>query len=456
MRVSSLYYGVHISIVSTKIVEYEMYRADSLEMRIPNSFTFEGVFVKRDPLPSDDVVDFPLLERLNENRTLIRKYPEIFLSIVGLSRSFIDDDVHPTFLGRDKKEMSLLNFVKSVDPFKVKIGERTLAENKHPLSRETEDMVISPSRKTLNLVDHAIVDELQIVVAESYYCRQDSCCSGKAYYLERSVECWVRIHYWCYGGFAFSFVTLTLDHEYEDESTDNVRTRLASDRYKVLTSSCEPANTDMSTFLRVNSHVSYVHTEVEATTADPTHETGASSVVGHEAGTPSSTLGEAYEHEIMIRERFEKKFVKSVETIQKRDVKVMSLKSRLEKAEGQATEVIRLRGRVYELEAAIARANELADIGDKNAEFFGGTGITVIYQVMQTILKDPEDDTKMYVVYANWTEDDILLRNELDAWAEKYQDRVKVSIREGWKYSEGRSFGLWTASHDSICHQPQS
>ncbi|KAK9070149.1 hypothetical protein SSX86_010549 [Deinandra increscens subsp. villosa] len=80
----------------------------------------------------------------------------------------------------------------------------------------------------------------------------------------------------------------------------------------------------------------------------------------------------------------------------------------------------------------------------KLAMFAGGSGITPIYQVMQAILKDPEDDTKMYLVYANRTEDDILLRDELDAWAEKYEDRVKVwyvvskSIREGWKYSEGR------------------
>ncbi|CAH1428905.1 unnamed protein product [Lactuca virosa] len=79
----------------------------------------------------------------------------------------------------------------------------------------------------------------------------------------------------------------------------------------------------------------------------------------------------------------------------------------------------------------------------KLAMFAGGTGITPIYQVMQAILKDPEDDTEMYVVYANRTEDDILLRQELDAWACKYNERVKVwyvvskSIREGWKYSEG-------------------
>nr|GMD74149.1 Nitrate reductase [NADH] [Ipomoea batatas] len=63
--------------------------------------------------------------------------------------------------------------------------------------------------------------------------------------------------------------------------------------------------------------------------------------------------------------------------------------------------------------------------------------------VDQAILKDPEDETEMFVVYANRTEEDILLRAELDAWAEKYPDRVKVwyvvqeSIEEGWKYSTG-------------------
>lgn len=80
--------------------------------------------------------------------------------------------------------------------------------------------------------------------------------------------------------------------------------------------------------------------------------------------------------------------------------------------------------------------------GKKLAMLAGGTGITPIYQVMQAILKDPEDETEMYVVYANRTEDDILLKNELDAWAEKYSDKVKVwyvveKANEGWKYSAG-------------------
>ncbi|XP_058089670.1 nitrate reductase [NADH] 2-like [Magnolia sinica] len=72
----------------------------------------------------------------------------------------------------------------------------------------------------------------------------------------------------------------------------------------------------------------------------------------------------------------------------------------------------------------------------------GGTGITPIYQVMQAILKDPSDETEMYLVYANRSEDDILFRDELDEWAEKYPN-VKVWYvlsqpkREGWKYSIG-------------------
>lgn len=78
----------------------------------------------------------------------------------------------------------------------------------------------------------------------------------------------------------------------------------------------------------------------------------------------------------------------------------------------------------------------------KLAMLAGGTGITPIYQVIQAILKDPEDETEMYVVYANRTEEDILLREDLDGWSKKH-DRLKVwyvvkePIREGWQYSTG-------------------
>ncbi|XP_027333893.1 nitrate reductase [NADH] 2 isoform X2 [Abrus precatorius] len=72
----------------------------------------------------------------------------------------------------------------------------------------------------------------------------------------------------------------------------------------------------------------------------------------------------------------------------------------------------------------------------------GGTGITPIYQVAQAILRDPEDHTEMHVVYANRTEDDILLREEMDAWAKDYPERFKVwyvveTAKEEWEYSVG-------------------
>ncbi|GKF80058.1 hypothetical protein Tco_0235626, partial [Tanacetum coccineum] len=101
------------------------------------------------------------MKKLNLNRTFIRRYPEEFLCIVGLSRSFFELDVRPTLLGSDKNDMGLLYFVKSVDPFKVKVGERTLDECKVPLLTEITDMVVVPSDKAVRLVSHTIGDEIR-------------------------------------------------------------------------------------------------------------------------------------------------------------------------------------------------------------------------------------------------------------------------------------------------------
>ncbi|KAJ1268807.1 hypothetical protein BS78_07G162100 [Paspalum vaginatum] len=76
----------------------------------------------------------------------------------------------------------------------------------------------------------------------------------------------------------------------------------------------------------------------------------------------------------------------------------------------------------------------------------GGSGIAPMYQLIQAVLLDqPEDQTVMHLVYANRTEDDILLRDELDHWAAQYPDRLKVWYvvdqvkrpEEGWRYSVG-------------------
>lgn len=56
----------------------------------------------------------------------------------------------------------------------------------------------------------------------------------------------------------------------------------------------------------------------------------------------------------------------------------------------------------------------------------GGTGITPMYQVIRAICENERDTTEVSLIYANRTEDDILLRKELDAFAKRYPKNVKV------------------------------
>jgi cytochrome-b5 reductase len=72
----------------------------------------------------------------------------------------------------------------------------------------------------------------------------------------------------------------------------------------------------------------------------------------------------------------------------------------------------------------------------------GGTGITPMFQIIRRICEDPRDDTKTTLLYANKTEGDILLKEELDKFADKY-DQFKVHYvlsnpPEGWQGGKGR------------------
>uniref|UniRef100_A0A3P8SI32 NADH-cytochrome b5 reductase n=1 Tax=Amphiprion percula TaxID=161767 RepID=A0A3P8SI32_AMPPE len=56
----------------------------------------------------------------------------------------------------------------------------------------------------------------------------------------------------------------------------------------------------------------------------------------------------------------------------------------------------------------------------------GGTGITPMLQLIRRITSDPSDDTKCSLIFANQTEKDILLREELDEVKKNHPDQVKV------------------------------
>jgi len=72
----------------------------------------------------------------------------------------------------------------------------------------------------------------------------------------------------------------------------------------------------------------------------------------------------------------------------------------------------------------------------------GGTGITPMLQIIRQVFKDPEDRTDIWLLFANQTEKDILLRPELEEILEKHPSRFHLWFtldrpEDGWKYSKG-------------------
>ncbi|RMZ84162.1 hypothetical protein DV738_g780, partial [Chaetothyriales sp. CBS 135597] len=72
----------------------------------------------------------------------------------------------------------------------------------------------------------------------------------------------------------------------------------------------------------------------------------------------------------------------------------------------------------------------------------GGTGIAPMYQLVRSIFSNPEDKTKVSLVFGNIAEEDILLREEFDKLEKKYGDRFKVFYTldkpsSNWKFGKG-------------------
>lgn len=71
----------------------------------------------------------------------------------------------------------------------------------------------------------------------------------------------------------------------------------------------------------------------------------------------------------------------------------------------------------------------------------GGTGITPMLQVIKEILNNPQDHTIVHLVFANNTEEDILLKDQLDELAKKHSNFKVTYIlskpSSAWKGHKG-------------------
>ncbi|GJS28779.1 hypothetical protein Tco_0489399 [Tanacetum coccineum] len=338
---------------------------------------FNGTSVVKDPLPLDEAVDLPWVELLNDNRTLIRKYPETFLCLVGLSRSFIKTDVRPTLL-YDNDEGRL---------------ERTLADNEVPLNTKTGDRVLSPSAQTISLVDHTIQDELNfnsckwkrgvafvsgsppvkkawaegIVISNS---RPST--TGKSPSALRRLSRQNEQADTGSGSVApatedvtsFS-VTPTPERVLEDVSDDNVRTCPPSGHFVIL--SYVTADTDLpDSPQNLLDHVTPPGYRAALRNQHDVAFLDAVNINSAQHVCMISELYLRYKHEIMSRENFKKKFTDSVAIDQQRDAKIADMKARLEKSKAEAAEVIEHRKRVSDLESRCQKVGELANFHTEN------------------------------------------------------------------------------------------
>lgn len=72
----------------------------------------------------------------------------------------------------------------------------------------------------------------------------------------------------------------------------------------------------------------------------------------------------------------------------------------------------------------------------------GGTGITPMLQLIRRITSDPSDNTKCSLIFANQTEKDILLREELEQVKKDHPDKLNLWYTldkppQDWSYSSG-------------------
>jgi cytochrome-b5 reductase len=76
----------------------------------------------------------------------------------------------------------------------------------------------------------------------------------------------------------------------------------------------------------------------------------------------------------------------------------------------------------------------------------GGTGITPMLQVIDAVVADPADSTEVHLIYANMTEDDIILKSKIDKIVKDHKN-IKVTYvvdkvnKPGWfgnPYTVGR------------------
>ncbi|KAK4503542.1 hypothetical protein PRZ48_004457 [Zasmidium cellare] len=99
-------------------------------------------------------------------------------------------------------------------------------------------------------------------------------------------------------------------------------------------------------------------------------------------------------------------------------------------------------GQRLDMKGPIPKYPWAANKHDHIALIAGGTGITPMYQLCRQIFKNPEDKTKVTLVFGNVTEEDILLKKEFEELENNFPQRFRAFYvldkpPKGWKQGSG-------------------
>ncbi|GJZ40931.1 hypothetical protein Tco_0587817, partial [Tanacetum coccineum] len=124
----------------------------------PASFLWNSsTTVSKDPFPKSSQYNAEHYATLVAYPAPFHKYPEPFLCLVGISRYYtLDENAYPQFLRDNDEEMDLFAFIRTVDPTKVRIGERQRSENEPKLldttvGRTVPLLPVAPARAASEL-----------------------------------------------------------------------------------------------------------------------------------------------------------------------------------------------------------------------------------------------------------------------------------------------------------------
>ncbi|GJT92415.1 hypothetical protein Tco_1081260 [Tanacetum coccineum] len=99
--------------------------------------------VSKDPFPKSSEFNAEHYATLVAYPAPFHKYLEPFLWLIGISHNYtLDEDTYPQFLCENREEMDLLSFIQTVDPTKVRVGERQHAEDEPKLLDTTMGCVV--------------------------------------------------------------------------------------------------------------------------------------------------------------------------------------------------------------------------------------------------------------------------------------------------------------------------